>query len=202
MEHEPIYPAVFLPSKLPPWNGPFPYQSTEDPRDRLLMFPSILTPVDWTRYNRWLCFAKHLSPVEVVAVRETVTVADALSLKPGIWLYDRILHYFTDAWLNMTVESQTRLVAFSLSSFITLLLNNFNADLRLVGTFSHRNVKSWGARKSKSLKKPINKIDTMVFFQNVGQMHWVTYGIFQDLKIIEEFGSMHRVPTRRTWTQF
>ena len=190
MEHEPIYPAVILPAELPPGNGPFPYHSTTDPQDRLPVFYSILTPADWTRYHQWLRFAGRLSLVDVVAERESVCVEDALSLSPGTWLTDPILHFFTDAWLHMPVDSHAPCVAFFPSFFISLLLNDFHMDPKLEGTFSHQNVKTWGAKKYQSLKKPINHIDTLVFFQNVDQIHWVTYGIFQDLKIIEEFDSM------------
>jgi hypothetical protein len=44
-------------------------------------------------------------------------------------------------------------------------------------------------------KTSLNGIKTLVFFQNVGRMHWVTYVIFQDLKIIEEFDSMGPSPS-------
>ena len=116
MEHEPIYPAVILPAELPPGNGPFPYHSTTDPQDRLPVFYSILTPADWTRYHQWLRFAGRLSLVDVVAERESVCVEDALSLSPGTWLTDPILHFFTDAWLHMPVESHAPSVAFFLPS--------------------------------------------------------------------------------------
>jgi Ulp1 family protease len=39
-------------------------------------------------------------------------------------------------------------------------------------------------------KTSLNGIKTLVFFQNIGRMHWATYVLFQDLKIIEEFNSM------------
>ena len=196
MEHEPIYPAVILPADLPPWNGPFPYHSTTDPRDRLPVFYSILTPADWTRYHRWIRFAERLSPLDVVAVRETVTVHDALTLRPGEWLNDRILHYFTDAWLNTPVDSHSSCVAFFPSFFITLLVNDGHMDPKLVGTFSHRNVKSWGPKRYQSLKKPINHINTLVFFKNQGQMHWAIYGIFKILKSLKNSTQWDVVTTR------
>jgi Ulp1 family protease len=48
-------------------------------------------------------------------------------------------------------------------------------------------------------KTSLNGIKTLVFFQKVGRMHWVTYVIFQDLKIIEEFDSMGPSPRRNSF---
>jgi Ulp1 family protease len=42
----------------------------------------------------------------------------------------------------------------------------------------------------KCSKTSLKGIRMMVFFRNIGRMHWVTYVIFQDLKIIEEFDPM------------
>jgi hypothetical protein len=44
-------------------------------------------------------------------------------------------------------------------------------------------------------KTSLNGIKTLVFFQNVGRMHWATYVIFQDLKVIEEFDSRRPSPS-------
>jgi Ulp1 family protease len=50
--------------------------------------------------------------------------------------------------------------------------------------------------KMQRSKTSLDGIKTLVFFQNVGRMHWATYVIFQDLKIIEEFDSMGPSPSR------
>jgi hypothetical protein len=47
----------------------------------------------------------------------------------------------------------------------------------------------------KRLKTSLHGSKTLVFFRNVGRMHWATYVIFQDLKIIEEFDSMGPTPS-------
>jgi hypothetical protein len=76
------------------------------------------------------------------------------------------------------------------SYFLTLLFNEGHSDANAEDAFSYRNVATWLSRKMERSKTSLHGIKTMVFFQNVGRMQWVTYVIFQDLKIIEEFNSL------------
>jgi Ulp1 family protease len=54
-------------------------------------------PAEWDGYRRWLRLAEHLDGSDVLVKFGTnlVTVEDCLSLAPGQWLCDNILHYFT-----------------------------------------------------------------------------------------------------------
>jgi hypothetical protein len=83
------------------------------------------------------------------------------------------------------------------SFFLTLLFNEGHADPKVDNTFSYRNVEIWLSKKMKRPKTSLKRIRTRVFFWNVGCMHWVTYLIFQDLKIIEEFDLMGPSPSGR-----
>jgi Ulp1 family protease len=103
-----------------------------------------------------------------------VSIADAISLKPQEWLFDSILHYFTNQ-MKRAFKIKSSVLGF-FPCVLTLLFNE--------GTFSYRNVKTWATNKLKPSKTPINEIKTMVFFYNKSRMHWTAYVIFQDLKVI------------------
>jgi Ulp1 family protease len=120
-----------------------------------------------------------------------VTVDDCL---PGQWLRVNVLHYFTSTMKRTFKIKSSGLVFFS-SYFLTLLFNEGHSDANVEDTFSYRNVATWLSKKMERSKTSLNGIKTLVFFQIVGHMHWVTYIIFHDLKIIEEFDSMGPSPS-------
>jgi hypothetical protein len=52
-EQEPTYPVVVPLTDLPPWSGPPPYCSAQDPFHALPMFPPHVSPADCDRYHRY-----------------------------------------------------------------------------------------------------------------------------------------------------
>jgi Ulp1 family protease len=189
-KEEPTYPDVVLAKKSPPWDGPFPYSSSQDPSLVLPLFYLEVSPEDWDRYERWWRSAVGLDGSKVLVRFGTnqVLIQDAVTLRPAEWLADNILHYFTHSVERIFKIKNSVLVFFS-SYFLTLLFNegHSNPDLEIS---SATNVATWWSEKRTRLKTSLQEVKTLVFFRNEGRMHWVTYIIFQDLKIIEEFGSM------------
>jgi hypothetical protein len=70
------------------------------------------------------------------------------------------------------------------------LFNEGHSNPDLENKFCYKNVATWWSKKRTRLKTSLQEVKTLVLFRNEGRMHWVTYIIFQDLKIIEEFNSM------------
>ena len=190
-KQEPTYPDFGLSTELPPRVGPFPYSSSQDPSLVLPLFYLEVSPEDWDRYDRWWRSAVSLDGSKVLVRFDTnrVLIEDALSLKPGTWLTDNILHYFTHSVKRIFKIKSSVLVFFS-SYFLTLLFNEGHANSGLVNKFCYKNVATWWSKKRTRLKTSLQEVRTLVFFQNQGRQHWVTYIIFQDLKIIEVFDSM------------
>jgi hypothetical protein len=155
-------------------------------------------PAEWDGYCRWLRLAEHRDGSDVLVKFGTnvVTVEDCLSLAPGQWLRDNILHYFTST-MKTTFKIKSADSVFFSSFFLTLLFNggHANANANVEDTFSYKNIQSWLSKKMKRLKTSLHGSKTLVFFRNVGRMHWATYVIFQDLKIIEEFDSIGPTPS-------
>ena len=191
MQQEPTYPVVVQATELPPWDGPSPYRSLQDPAVILPMFQLDVPPADWERYLQWLQIAEDRNGTDILVQFGTniVTVADCLSLAPGQWLFDNILHYFTST-MKRTFKIRTTDLVFFSSYFLTLLFNEGHADPKVADTFSYKNVQNWLSKKMERAETSLTRIKTLVFFQNQGRQHWITYVIFQDLKIIEQFDSM------------
>ncbi len=191
MQREPTYPVVVQATELPPWDGPSPYRSLQDPAVILPMFQLDVPPADWARYLQWLQIAEDRKGTDILVQFGTniVTVADCLSLAPEQWLFDNILHYFTST-MKRTFKIRTTDLVFFSSYFLTLLFNEGHADPKVADTFSYKNVQNWLSKKMERAKTSLTRIKTLVFFQNQGRQHWITYVIFQDLKIIEQFDSM------------
>ena len=114
MAQSTMYPVLIKPDELPPWNGPYPYSSDEEPGNLLPVFSEDVSPVEWARYHRWLESSRNLDPNDVVV--RGVTVYQAQSLAPGQWLYDSILHYFTKS-LKSTFRIHESSVVFFLPIF-------------------------------------------------------------------------------------
>ena len=191
MQQEPTYPVVVQATELPPWDGPSPYRSLQDPSDILPMFQLDVPPADWERYRQWLHMAERREGNDILVRFGTnvVTVNDCLLLAPGQWLCDNILHYFTST-MKTTFKIKSPAAGFFSSFFLTLLFNEGHDDPNVEDTFSYKNVHNWLSKKMERAKTSLTRIKTMVFFQNEGRQHWITYVIFQDLKIIEQFDSM------------
>jgi hypothetical protein len=96
-KQEPAYPDVVLATESPPWDGPFPYSSSQDPSLVLPLFYLEVSPEDWDRYERWWRSAVGLDGSKVLVRFGTnqVLIQDAVTLRPAEWLTDNILHYFT-----------------------------------------------------------------------------------------------------------
>jgi hypothetical protein len=118
-----------------------------------------------------------------------VLIQDTVTLRPAEWLTDNILHYFTHSVKRIFKIKNSVLVFFS-SYFLTLLFNEGHSNSDLENKFCYKNVATWWSKKRTRLKTLLQEVKTLVFFRNEGRMHGVTYIIFQDLKIIEEFDSM------------
>jgi hypothetical protein len=118
MEPEPTYPVVVSSTNLPPWSGPFPYRSVQDPFHVLPMFRLPVMPAEWDEYRRWLRLAAHQDGSDVLVKFGTnvVTVEDCLSLAPGQWLRDNILHYFPST-MKTTFKIKSTGAVFSPPSF-------------------------------------------------------------------------------------
>ena len=118
MEPEPTYPDVVSSTNLPPWSGPSPYQSMQDPFHVLPMFRLPVMPAEWDEYHRWLRLAKHQDGSDVLVKFGTnvVTVEDCRSLAPGKWLCDNILHYFTST-MKRTFKIKSPGLVFFLPTF-------------------------------------------------------------------------------------
>jgi Ulp1 family protease len=160
------------------------------------MFRLQVLPGDWDVYCRWLRLAARRDGSGVVVRFGTnvVAVDDCLLLAPGQWLRDNVLHYFTST-MKRTFKIKSPGLVFVSSYFLTLLFNEGHSDANVEDTFSYRNVATWLSKKMERSNTSLNGIKILVFFQNIGHMHWVTYVIFQDLKIIEEFDSMGPSPS-------
>jgi Ulp1 family protease len=92
--------------------------------------------------------------------------------------------------MKRTFKIKRSFLLYFSSYFLTLLFNDGHAGPNVEDAFPYRNVKTWLSTKVKCSKTSLKGIRTMVFFRNVGCIHWVTYVIYQDLKIIKEFDSM------------
>jgi hypothetical protein len=196
MEPEPTYPVLVSSTNLPPWSGPFPYRSMQDPFHVLPMFRLPVMPAQWDGYRQWLRLAEHRDGSNVLVKFGTnvATVEDCLLLAQGQWLRDNILHYFTTT-MKTTFKIKSPGSVFFSSFFLTLFFNEGHANANVEDTFSYKNMESWLLKKMKRLKTSLHGSKMLVFFRNVGRMHWATYVIFQDLKIIEAFDSMGPTPS-------
>ncbi len=123
MQQEPTYPVVVQATELPPWDGPSPYRSVQDPSDILPMFQLDVPPADWERYLQWLRMAEHRDGNDILVRFGTniVTVDDCLSLAPGQWLHDNILHYFTSTMKRTFKIKSSDLVKFFFPLFDPLV---------------------------------------------------------------------------------
>ena len=144
MQQEPTYPVVVQGNELPPWDGPSPYRSLQDPAVILPMFQLDVPPADWARYLQWLQIAEDRNGTDILVQFGTniVTVADCLSLAPEQWLFDNILHYFTST-MKKTFKIRTTDLVFFSSYFLTLLFNEGHDDPKVADTFSYKNVHNW-----------------------------------------------------------
>jgi Ulp1 family protease len=75
-----------------------------------------------------------------------VTVENLLSLAPGQWLCDNMLHYFTNT-MERTFKIKSPGLVFFSSYFLTLLFNEGHADANVENTFSYRNIETWLSKK-------------------------------------------------------
>jgi hypothetical protein len=84
------------------------------------MFRLQVLPGDWDGYRRWLRLAAHRDGTDVLVRFGTnvVTVEDCLSLAPGQWLRDNILHYFTS-----TMKRTFKIKSSGLGFFFFLLFD-------------------------------------------------------------------------------
>ena len=181
-----MYPVLLMPDDLPPWDGPFPYSSLVEPAQHVPIFSGNVPPEEVERYHRWLRLSRNLPDDDLVVIG--VTVSDVQSLAPEKWLVDSLLHYFAKS-VKSTLRIQDFSVVYVPSFFLTLLFNEGHVDSNVEHKFAYENVKSWEKKRATESRKPINEIDTFVFFYNEGRMHWYIFTIFQDLKIIQEFNS-------------
>jgi Ulp1 family protease len=190
-KQESTYPYVVLATESPPWDGPFPYSSSQVPSLVLPLFYLEVSPEDWDRYERWWHSAVGLDGSKVLVRFGTnqVLIQDALTLRPAEWLTDNILHYFTHS-VKRIFKIKNSVLVFLSSYFLALLFNKGHSNPDLENKFCYKNVATWWSKKRTRLKTSLEEVKTLVFFRNEGRMHWVTYIIFQDLKIIEEFDSM------------
>jgi hypothetical protein len=118
MEQEPVHPVVVSSTDLPPWSGPPPYRSVQDPFHVLPMFRLQVLPGDWDGYRWWLRLAARRDGSNVLVRFGTnvVTVEDCLSLAPGQWLRDNVLHYFTST-MKRTLKIKSSGLLFFLPTF-------------------------------------------------------------------------------------
>ena len=118
MQQEPTYPVVVQATELPPWDGPSPYRSLQDPAVILPMFQLDVPPADWARYLQWLQIAEDQNGTDMLVQFGTniVTLDDCLSLAPGQWLCDNILRYFTST-MKRTFKIKSSDLVFFLPSF-------------------------------------------------------------------------------------
>ena len=116
---------------------------------------------------------------------ETVILKDLWSLLPGQWVSDAVVHYVVKAMVD-PVGITDEGVAFFTSFFITKLFQEGMAENEGGGAFLYHGVKKW----KKILKRPINEMDTLIFFRNQSNMHWLVYVIFIGQKTIQEFDSL------------
>jgi Ulp1 family protease len=116
---------------------------------------------------------------------ETVILKDLWSLLPGQWVSDAVVHYVVKAMVD-PVGITDEGVAFFTSFFITKLFQEGMAENEGGGAFLYHGVKKW----KKILKRPINEMDTLIFFRNASNMHWLVYVIFIGQKTIQEFDSL------------
>ena len=110
-------------------------------------------PAEWDGYRRWLRLAEHRDGSDVLVKFGTnvVTVEDCLSLAPGQWLRDNILHYFTSTMKTTFKIKSTGAVFFS-SFFLTLLFNEGHANANVKDTLSYKNIESWLSNKIEALE--------------------------------------------------
>ncbi len=164
-----MYPVLLTPDDLPPWDGPFPYSSLVEPAQHLPIFSGHVPPEEVERYHRWLRLSRNLPDDDLVVIG--VTVSDVQSLAPEKWLMDSLLHYFAKS-VKSTLRIQDFSVVYVPSFFLTLLFNEGHVDSNVEHKFAYENVKSWEKKQAAESRKPINEIDTFVFFYNEGRMHW------------------------------
>jgi hypothetical protein len=179
-KQEPTYPDVVLATESPPWDGPFPYSSSQDPSLVLPLFYLEVSPEDWDWYERWWRSAVGLGGSKVLVCFGTnqVQIQDAVTLRPAEWLADNILHYFTHSVKRVFKIKNSVFVFFS-SYFLTLLLNEGHSNPDLENKFCYKNVATWWSKKRTGLKTPLQEVKTLVFFRNEGRMHWVPTSSFK-----------------------
>jgi hypothetical protein len=105
-KQEPTYPDVVLATESPPWDGPFPYSSSQDPSLVLPLFYLEVPPEDWDQYERWWRSTVGLDGSNILVCFGTnqVLIQDTLTLRPAEWLTDNILHYFTHSVLGQSAR--------------------------------------------------------------------------------------------------
>ena len=136
------------------------------------------------------------APQDIVAQYETdfVTRQNMLTLLPGKWISDEVLHFF----LSMLAQRDAEMVAtgqakrrshFFKSFFVTKLLNQGHSTQ--AGVYEYRNVKRWS---KKVPGKDIFALDKIVFPININESHWVCAVAFMQERKIQFYDSMVRKP--------
>jgi len=183
------YPLLVLEDESPPPDGPLPYVG-DNVTGTLEFFRESASEEESERYRAWLQAVEdhryHRIFALVVSNAESITIDDATSLRPGVWVKDPVLHYVPKSMksiLGLTDPS----VHFFTSFFFTKLMNVGNADPKLAGKYCFRGVRGWTKRLLPG--KSIEEMKTLIFLYNEGRQHWITFAIFMDLKVIQAFDS-------------
>jgi hypothetical protein len=190
-KQEPTYSDAVLATESPPWDGPFPYSSSQDPSLVLPLFYLEVSPEDWDWYERWWRSAVGLDGSKVLVRFGTnqVLIQDAVTLRPVEWLADNILYYFTHSLKRISRSRTPSSYSFLPASWPSCSTKVTPTRIWKISSAT-KTLQPGGRKKRTCLKTSLQEVKMLVFFRNKGSMHWVTYIIFQDLKIIEEFDAM------------
>ena len=164
----------------------------QDTATDMPFFREKLTSEERSRYTDWVATqqtrtGKNLKKQVLLKVDgETLTVDNALTLRPGIWLMDPVIHLAVKGSKKFNDIINDRSVLFFPSWFLTTLyqLGSKYQD----GVYNFKAVSKWSKKFLKG--RSIQEIKTFLFFKNVGYSHWTCYALIVDHKVIEVFDSL------------